>query len=52
MSPFARHPISTVPTTASPAFAKGGYWGPIASCQDARVASGNVGDDTGRTLRP
>jgi hypothetical protein len=33
-------------------FAKGGYWGPMAGCQDARVASGNVWDDTGRTLRP
>jgi hypothetical protein len=33
-------------------FRKGGYWGPMAGCQDARVASGNVWDETGRTLRP
>jgi hypothetical protein len=33
-------------------FPKGGYWGPMAGCQDATVASGNVWDESGRTLRP
>jgi hypothetical protein len=33
-------------------FPKGGYWGPMAGCHHATVASGNVWDETGRTLHP